>query len=299
MVLRHTPAAPRRATRRASAIATPLAAAQPIASPQPVEGAAGLAGGSLRLTLRHPPVTALAVSLAASSDEPVAATFQPTLLSTYRSVLSPAAVSPLGGKANPAGSVRGMFPGEKDYRAERAALLATMESLTPEEFESGPTLCEGWAPRDVLSHLIGIDDAIPEYVKAAGWINKANARIVERFRAMSRDELLDRARRWAERPATLSLTASYFLLGDLAVHHQDVLRGLGRHRDVPRPVAEAALREGTILGVAKLKDHRVEATDTGRKVGRGRVVRGTAEALGMWLCGRRSVESELVFGAAD
>ena len=74
-----------------------------------------------------------------------------------------------------------MFPGEKDYRAERRAVLATMESLTREEFESGTTLCEGWAPRDVLSHLIGIDESIPEYVRKTGNVTKANNAIVERF----------------------------------------------------------------------------------------------------------------------
>lgn len=192
-----------------------------------------------------------------------------------------------------------MFPGEKDYRAERRALMATMESLTREELESGTTLCEGWAPRDILSHLIGIDQALGEYAKAGGLVNKANARIVERMRRLSSDELLAKGREWAEKPAWTSLVASYGLLGDVAIHHQDVLRGLGRHRDVPPGVAAAILREGTILGIARLKDHRVVATDTGRKVGRGRVVRGTAEALGMWLAGRRSVESELVFGTAD
>jgi uncharacterized protein (TIGR03083 family) len=189
-----------------------------------------------------------------------------------------------------------MFPAEKDYRAERRALLATMESLTRDDFETGTTLCEGWAPRDVLSHLLGIDEAVGEYAKAFGNVNKGNARIVERMRTLSSDELLDKARRWADKPARTSLLASYGLLGDLAIHHQDVLRGLGRHRDVPPASARAILREGTVLGISKLKDHRVEATDTGRKVGRGRVVRGTAEALGMWLSGRRSVEAELVFG---
>lgn len=191
-----------------------------------------------------------------------------------------------------------MFPGEKDYRAERRAVLATMESLTREEFESGTTLCEGWAPRDVLSHLIGIDEAVPEYVKAAGHVSKANERIVARMRALSSDDLLARARDWAARPATLSLVASYALLGDLATHHQDVIRGLGRHRDVPPAAARAILREGLVLGAKKLKDHRIEATDTGRRIGRGRVVRGTAEALGLWLAGRRGIDAELVFGPA-
>ncbi|MDQ1712519.1 MAG: hypothetical protein QOE45_1969 [Frankiaceae bacterium] len=188
-----------------------------------------------------------------------------------------------------------MFPGERDYRAERAAFLSTVESLTPEEFEHGTTLCAGWAPRDVLGHLIGIDEAPAEYVKAAGNVNKANARLVERFRALDRDALLDRGREWAAKPAFLSLTASYGLLGDLAVHHQDVLRGLGRSREVPPPIARAILREGTVFGLKKLRRYRVEPSDTGRAIGRGQVVRGTAEQLGLWLAGRGSVEPELVF----
>jgi uncharacterized protein (TIGR03083 family) len=191
-----------------------------------------------------------------------------------------------------------MFPGERDYRAERKAFLGTVESLSARDFETGTTLCEGWAPRDVAGHLIGIDEALPQYVRALGNVHKGNALIVERMRALDAPALLDRLRDWAERPAITSLAASYGLLGDLGVHHQDVLRGLGRQRDVPPPVARAILREGMVLGAKRLTGHRVLPTDTGRAVGRGQIVRGTAEALGMWLAGRRSVEPELVFGPA-
>lgn len=299
--MRQAPAAPRRAASRASAMATPLAAAQPSASVHPVEGAAGLAGGSVCLTRFHPPTTAFDVSRAAASDEPAAATFHPSFASTS----APFSLSVVRGPRHGAGqtgrlgNVAVMFPGEQDYLAERAAMLATMESLTPDEFENGPTLCEGWAPRDVLAHVMGIDEKLTEYLKAAGNVHKANARIVERMRALSGDELLDRARRWAANPPMTSRVAAYGLLGDVSVHHQDVVRGLGRHREVPRPVASAILREGTILGIKRLTDHRVVATDTGRKIGRGRVVTGPAEALGMWLCGRRGIDAELVFGPAD
>jgi uncharacterized protein (TIGR03083 family) len=191
-----------------------------------------------------------------------------------------------------------MFPGERDYRAERRAFRATIESLTRDELEHGKTLCEGWAPRDVAGHLIGIDEALPEYVRALGNVHKGNARIVERMRALDADALLARLAAWADKPAITSVAAAYGLLGDLGIHHQDVLRGLGRTRDVPPPIARAILREGIVLGAKRLKDHRVLPTDTGRPLGRGRVVRGTAEQLGMWLAGRRSVEPELVFGPA-
>lgn len=192
-----------------------------------------------------------------------------------------------------------MFPGEKDYRAERKAFLATIESLTADEFENGTTLCADWAPRDILAHLLGIDAKPLEYVKALGRIGAGNDRIVESMKGLSRQEMLDRARRWVEKPAFLSLTASWGLLQDLSVHHQDVLRGLGRSREVPEASAKAILREGLLFGAAKLRRYRIEPSDHGPALGRGQVVRGTAEQIGLWLTGRHSVASELVFGAAN
>ena len=93
----------------------------------------------------------------------------------------------------------------------------------------------------------------------------------------------------------LSRAASAKLLGDLAVHHQDVIRGLGRHRKVPDASAAAILREGVLLGSKRLLTHRVVPTDGGRALGRGRTVRGMREALGLWLAGRSGLDRELTF----
>lgn len=188
------------------------------------------------------------------------------------------------------------FPGERDLIAERVAVVATLESLTDDEFEHGDTLCTDWAPRDVLAHLIGVDTALVEYVKAKGNIGAANAAIVAKTRGQSRDRLLHRARHWAERPAPLTRPGAFFYLGDTAVHHQDILRGLGRSRTVPEACRDAILREGVVLGGRKLLSHRVEPTDGGRPLGRGLRVRGTREVLGLWLTGRAGLEDELQFG---
>lgn len=187
------------------------------------------------------------------------------------------------------------LPGEVDLLAERSAVLATLESLTDDEFEHGRTLCEGWAPRDILAHLMGVDSGLTEYVKAKGNVRAANAAIVDRDRAKSRDRMMNRARHWAAHPAPLVRVSAFFLLGDTAVHHQDILRGLGRSRDIPASSATAILREGVVLGGKKLLTHRAEPTDHGRAMGRGQVVRGTAEALGLWLTGRQGIDAELVF----
>ena len=42
------------------------------------------------------------------------------------------------------------------FPEERAALLALLESLTPEQW-SAPTLCAGWSVKDLAAHLLGDD----------------------------------------------------------------------------------------------------------------------------------------------
>jgi len=187
------------------------------------------------------------------------------------------------------------FPGEQDLLDERSAVLVTLASLTDDEFESGPTLCSEWSPRDVLAHLMGIDGALGEYVRAKGNISRANAEIVDRARSRSRDELMAAAERWATHPPLTTRTAAVFLLGDTAIHHQDILRGAGRSREVPASCRAAILREGVVLGPHRLLRYRVVPDDGGRPMGRGAVVRGSSEALGMWLTGRTAAEADLVF----
>ena len=191
-----------------------------------------------------------------------------------------------------------MLPGERALRDEREAIAATMRSLNDDEFESAPTLCQDWTPRDILAHVMGVDRHLAEYVRAGGWINTGNELIVRKARSRSRDQLMDEMERWVASPAPWVRVSAAFLLGDNAIHHQDVLRPLGRTREIPEASANAMLREGALLGARRLLSYRVEPTDGGWPMGRGRVVRGTREVLGLWLSGRSIPTSELVFGAA-
>lgn len=175
--------------------------------------------------------------------------------------------------------------------------MATIESLTDAEFAAGPTLCTGWAPRDVLAHVIGTDQPVP-YLRRGLRIDRVNADMTEQSRALTRAALQAAGRKWATEPTTFGRFASVFLLlGDLGIHHQDVLRGLGRTREVPDAVAAAIFREGAFLSLQKnrrILRHRV-VPDAGRAVGRGPTVRGSREALGMWLAGRDAATADLVF----
>lgn len=189
------------------------------------------------------------------------------------------------------------FPGEAAYRAERAAFFTTVAALPADTFEAGSTLCEGWAPRDVLAHLIGVDHAALEYVKAGGRVGSGNARIVAGYRKLDRTALLSLGRRWAAAPTLPSRIIGGALLGDVAVHHQDVLRPAGIAYALPRASARAILREGVVLGGVKLLTHRIAPDDRlARSLGRGRTVSGSTAALGLWLAGRRGLEPELTFG---
>lgn len=188
--------------------------------------------------------------------------------------------------------------GVRELIDERRRFVDTLETLTDEEFESGSTLCAGWAPRDVLAHVLGVDSP-KVYVRFAGRINAANAAVVARSRSLSRSELMGRAQRWADAPSPSSKVLAHALIGDVAVHHQDVLRGVGRRRELPRAAAAALFREGIILSTGTkrnlLRYRVIPSTEGGFAVGRGRTVRGTTEALALWLAGRKGLEKELRF----
>lgn len=191
-----------------------------------------------------------------------------------------------------------MAENQSAYRAERQALNATIESLTDEELLHGTTLCGGWAPRDVMAHLIGIDRSLFSYIKAFGSTKKGNADLVAKYASLDAPELRAAVKKWSEEPAFHALAVQGFLLGDLGIHHQDILRGLGKTREVPEHISKAIFREGIILGgFLKLRHNRLVPTDGGSPRGKGPEIKGTTEALGLWLSGRKGLENELSFSA--
>ncbi|MBW8482165.1 maleylpyruvate isomerase family mycothiol-dependent enzyme [Actinomadura parmotrematis] len=190
------------------------------------------------------------------------------------------------------------LPFEDALRAERRRLIATLDALSDDDFDAGSTLCAEWAPRDVLGHVIGLDYFLASYLRHGVRINAANKAQADRARQVSRARLMEWARHWADRPSTTSRLGAAIMLGDLGMHHQDVLRGLGRARQVPGDVATAIFREGLQLSLwlnRRVLRHRLVPTDGHRPVGRGSEVRGTREALGLWLAGRDAVAGELEF----
>lgn len=196
----------------------------------------------------------------------------------------------------------------EELKAERGRLIATLDALSDVDFDHGTTLCAGWAPRDVLGHLIGIDYFVASYSRvllgdprtALRRIDAANAEQAARIRKMPRARLMAWAGNWAERPSLTTRLAARFLIGDLGMHHQDILRGLGLRREVPDAISAAILREGLFLSSVmnrRVREYRIVPTDGGRPAGKKDApqVRGTREALGLWLAGRDGVAGELDF----
>jgi uncharacterized protein (TIGR03083 family) len=185
-----------------------------------------------------------------------------------------------------------------EIRAERNAVVDTIDSLSDTEFNSAPTLCTEWAPRDVLAHLIGTG-RVGQCLRTPWRVHSTNASVVAISRDSSRAGLIAAGRAWADIAGKLNRVIASALIGDVAMHHQDVLRGLGRVRDLPSGIESALFLEGIMLSVQsrhpRLLRYRVVPTNgAGTAVGRGAEVRGTSEALGMWL-GGRAVEHDLEF----
>lgn len=194
------------------------------------------------------------------------------------------------------------LPLERELRAERRRLIATLDQLSDDAFESGRTLCAGWSPRDVLGHLLAVDGFAASYLPYGPFFHSANRKQVERARRLPRSRLMARARAWADRPSLSSRIGAVVALGDLAIHHQDIVRGLGLRRDLPATVPTFILWEGALLSLRtnfRVLRYRVTPTDGYPGIGVrspcAREVRGTREALGMWLAGRDSVADDLVF----
>ncbi|MBT2385289.1 maleylpyruvate isomerase family mycothiol-dependent enzyme [Streptomyces sp. ISL-11] len=195
------------------------------------------------------------------------------------------------------------LPFESELRAERFRLLDTLEGLTGDEFNTGRTLCVGWAPRDVLGHLIGVDRLVQSYLPHGPCVNAANQAHVDWARRLPPEELIRMARDWAAAPALTSRLCAVIVLGDLAIHHQDIVRGLGRTRDIPGPIATSIYRDGLMLSLllnrralrfSPVPTDSLLLSALPRLPGLPKVY-GTREALGMWLAGRDTVKSELWF----
>ena len=123
---------------------------------------------------------------------------------------------------------------------ERAALADLLADLGPD----APTLCEGWATRDLAAHLAVRErrpDATPGVAVRAlsPWTERVQAGYAER----PYDELVDLVRTGPGRLSPFAVPGmdKLFNTTEYAVHHEDVRRAQPgwAPRDLPRKVQDA------------------------------------------------------------
>jgi uncharacterized protein (TIGR03083 family) len=186
-------------------------------------------------------------------------------------------------------------------RAERADLAAFLRTLTPEQWEH-PSLCEGWRVRDVIAHMVsyeGLSKAqlASRFVRGRFWFDRMNAVGVSDQAGRTPQQLVQQLEAHLDPTGLATGFGCRVALIDALIHHQDIRRPLGLHRDVPQERLRVALPFAVtappIRGFWHTRGVRAVATDVDWATGRGPEARGTGEAVLMTLAGRRGAAREL------
>lgn len=186
--------------------------------------------------------------------------------------------------------------------AERRDLLELLDGLSDAHWDA-PTLCNGWAVRDLVAHVISYDEVgaaglAKQAVQGSFRLSKINSIGVARLRDASPDVLRQAVARNLRPSGLTTAFGGRIALLDALIHHQDVRRPLGLPpRVVPperlRVALNFALWAPPIRGARRLRGVRVAATDLNWKFGAGPDACGTGEAVLMVMAGRRGVAEDL------
>lgn len=185
---------------------------------------------------------------------------------------------------------------------ERSALADLLETLRPEEWDH-PTLCPGWAVRDVAAHVIasaqfGLADLAPALWRGRGPGRPGTGRgRSSRGRRPVGSIVADYRRLDGSRHHPPGTTVREPLL-DVLVHTQDIALPLGRHHAMPPEAAcTAADRVWSMpfpfRARRRLRGVTLTATDVDWQAGSGPEVRGTIDALLLLLTGRTAALDRL------
>jgi uncharacterized protein (TIGR03083 family) len=191
--------------------------------------------------------------------------------------------------------------------AQRRQLADTLDGFTDADWNT-PSLCVGWAVRDVVGHLVSILE-IP--MRTFIW-NAVKSRDFDRYANVAALGV------GVREPKALAATFRSLIdtrfappvvgpiapLTDLFVHTRDIERPLGRPGNI-NPTAQVAILNYVCGGRAfgfvpskRTKGLRFEATDMNWSSGAGPTVSGQAEAIMMAVTGRRVALADLTGAGA-
>ncbi|AGZ44661.1 hypothetical protein AFR_32005 [Actinoplanes friuliensis DSM 7358] len=178
-------------------------------------------------------------------------------------------------------------------RTEQADLLA---GLRPDQWDA-PTLCEGWRVREVVAHLTmpfraSLGRTMLDLAKARGDFNRmADTTARHDALQLSAADLLACMRQNIDHRWKPPGGGTHGALAHQVIHGLDVTVGLGLDRRVPPERVALVLtgmkpRNIKFFGT-ELDGLQLQATDVNWTHGTGTPVRGSAQDLLLFVCGRR------------
>lgn len=186
-------------------------------------------------------------------------------------------------------------------RSEREDLRDLLSGLSAEQWRA-PSLCTGWSVQDVVAHLLSYEElsgrqVAERAIRSGLRVDRMNAGCLRDYAERSPAELLALLDDHLTPAGLTAGVGGAIALTDGMIHQQDIRRPLGLPRVIPAqrlvPALRTALFAPVLLGVLRVRDVRLVATDIDWTFGRGPEVRGAAEALLMCVAGRRGVVAEL------
>lgn len=187
---------------------------------------------------------------------------------------------------------------------ERRALLEDLVDLDDSKWET-PSLCAGWAVRDVVAHLaasaaLSRVGFAREFVRAGFNVN----RIIERQVALAREQYASASLTALRSTVNHSVSPPAPLITriiEIIVHGEDIRRPLGINHSYSTSLigdAIAYLADGRYShrysgGTRHLRGLTLSATDAAFSVGNGPLVKGPAVALLLAASGRSAGFHEL------
>ncbi|MFC4942956.1 maleylpyruvate isomerase family mycothiol-dependent enzyme [Pseudonocardia sp. GCM10023141] len=192
--------------------------------------------------------------------------------------------------------------------AERRELADFLETLAPADWDV-PSLCPGWAVRDVVAHIVWgpgqpWSQAMLEMLKGGFRINHVTAATARRWGRRPTAEMITGLREREHDRSHSPIITDTHVLADIVCHNLDIRRPLARSRAMSPPAfratADLMASTGPPLDIVfarsprrTVRDLRLVADDLDWTHGSGAEVRGTAEALLMVITGRPVAHDEL------
>lgn len=186
-------------------------------------------------------------------------------------------------------------------RAEREDLRDLLAGLSPEQWRT-PSLCAGWSVHDVVAHMLSYEELgarqlAERFLRGRLSVDRINDIGLREYATRTSAQLIEFLDDHLDPAGLTAGMGGAIALTDGMIHQQDIRRPLALPRTIPAerlvPALRTALFAPTLLGVLRVRDVRLVATDIDWTFGRGPEVRGTGEAILMTVAGRRAAVAEL------